>query len=60
MTVYLHLTPEKAMELAQTLLRVARDVNDAQNNREIPNAHEYINAGTTEEGNIKVRMRIGS
>lgn len=60
MTVYLHLTPEKALELALSLQRVARDVNDAQKNRKIPNAHEYVNVGTTPEGNIKVRMRIGS
>lgn len=60
MNVYVHLTPEQALELALKLQRVARDVNDAINNRELPDAHEYIQIGKVESGLVAtVRMRVG-
>ena len=60
MNIYIHLTPEQALELALKLQRVARDVNDAIVNRELPDAHEYIPIGKVENGLIaNVRMRIG-
>ena len=57
--VYLRLTPEQAVELAAKLQRVARDVLDAANNRDVPNAYEYLTLGKTEY-DTTLRVRVGS
>lgn len=65
MTIYIHMTPEEALEFATRLIARAKTVNEAVNRFKRYDAYEYFTVGNAaEEGKKdagdKVRIRIGN
>jgi hypothetical protein len=59
-TIYIHASPEDVIEMARKLTGAAIRVQDAQQNRNLPNSYDYFTVGREEITGEKIKIRIGA